>query len=95
VLDESNLSVFRNKVALMRNSPRMIALWQKSCCITLSLGETLKDNDLRFERGGNRAAAGRQRDKCSLNVVEDEYHAVFECPFYNSLRDDKRTTDSP
>ena len=33
---------------------------------------------------------GRQCNNCSLNVVEDEYHVVFDCTFYNSLREDKR-----
>jgi hypothetical protein len=49
-----------------------------------------KDNDFRYKRGGCRATEGRQCDKCSLNVVKDEYHVVFDCTFYNSLREDKR-----
>jgi hypothetical protein len=47
-------------------------------------------NDSRYKRGGSRAAEGRQCDKCSLNVVEDEYHVVFDYTFKNSLREDKR-----
>ncbi len=53
-------------------------------------GINFKDNDFRYKRGGSRADKGRQCDNCSLNVVEDEYHVVFDCTFYNSLREDKR-----
>ena len=53
-------------------------------------GINFKDNDFRYKRGGSRANEGRQCDNCSLNVVEDEYHVVFDCTFYDSLREDKR-----
>jgi hypothetical protein len=53
-------------------------------------GITFKDNDFRYKRGGSRANEGRQCDNCSLNVMGDEYHVVFDCTFYNSLREDKR-----
>jgi hypothetical protein len=53
-------------------------------------GINFKDNDFRYKRGGSRAAEGRQYDNYSLNVVEDEYHVVFDFPFYNGLREDKR-----
>jgi hypothetical protein len=49
-------------------------------------GINFKDINFRYKRGGSRADNGRQCDNCSLNVVEDEYHVVFDCPFYKSLR---------
>jgi hypothetical protein len=49
-----------------------------------------KDNDFLFIRGGIRVAKDRECDYCSFNVVEDEYHVAFDCPFYNSLRGNKR-----
>jgi hypothetical protein len=49
-------------------------------------GINLKDSDFRYKRGGSRANKGRQCDNFSLNVVEDQYHVVFDCTFYNSIR---------
>ena len=47
-----------------------------------------KDNDYKLKSRNN--LCHRFCSLCDLGVVEDEQHVIFQCPFYNDLREDQR-----
>jgi hypothetical protein len=47
-----------------------------------------KDNNCRIN--GRNSTRHRFCSLCDLGVVEDEQHMIFQCPFYDDLREDQR-----